>query len=174
MLCFVFCFQRLTRMWATGEEHVRVLAFMCIRKSLTLQPNLFEFVLKVFHNLFNKQFDLKQRFFMEKILIIFYVLQMQLIKKNRKCRKNQFFFSGEISCVLLTSSTLRNVVCLFLENVFWICSKFQICDAKDQAFVSFYAKLFGRNVQFKRNNNLSTCIYLHQTACHTFTKCYNC
>lgn len=40
-------------MWATGEEHVRVLAFMCIRKSLTLQPNLFEFVLKVSHNLSN-------------------------------------------------------------------------------------------------------------------------
>ena len=43
-------------MWATGEEHVRVLAFMCIRKSLTLQPNLFEFVLKVSLNCFNTSF----------------------------------------------------------------------------------------------------------------------
>ncbi|XP_066911565.1 nucleolar complex protein 2 homolog [Clytia hemisphaerica] len=38
--------KRLIRMWSGGEEHVRVLAFMCVRKSLTLQPNLFEFVLK--------------------------------------------------------------------------------------------------------------------------------
>jgi len=34
-------------MWSSGEEHVRVLAFMCIRRSTALQPNLFEFVLKV-------------------------------------------------------------------------------------------------------------------------------
>ena len=49
-------------MWATGEEHVRVLAFMCIRKSLTLQPNLFEFVLKVSLNRFNTgYFDFKYK-----------------------------------------------------------------------------------------------------------------
>ncbi|XP_065656248.1 nucleolar complex protein 2 homolog isoform X2 [Hydra vulgaris] len=38
--------KRLTRMWSSGEEHGRVLAFMCIRKITLLSPNLLEFVLK--------------------------------------------------------------------------------------------------------------------------------
>merc|ERR1719494_1773749 len=38
--------KRLTRMWSTGEEHVRVLAFLCIRKIAILNPTLFEFILK--------------------------------------------------------------------------------------------------------------------------------
>jgi len=38
--------KRLTRMWCSGEEHVRVIAFLCIRSLSMLLPSLFEYVLK--------------------------------------------------------------------------------------------------------------------------------
>jgi len=54
-LCAYFaCFPKITRvalkrfirMWSSGEEHVRVLAFMCIRKCTLLLPTLYETILK--------------------------------------------------------------------------------------------------------------------------------
>ena len=50
-LCFtIFYFvpsQRLVRMWSSAEEHVRVIAFLCLRKVAAAIPVLFEFLLKV-------------------------------------------------------------------------------------------------------------------------------
>lgn len=38
--------KRLVRMWSSGDEHVRVLAFLCIRKLSMLVPTLFEYAMK--------------------------------------------------------------------------------------------------------------------------------
>merc|ERR1711962_1335312 len=38
--------KRLIRMWSSGEEHVRVLAFLCIRTLSFLTPRLYEFIVK--------------------------------------------------------------------------------------------------------------------------------
>lgn len=38
--------KRLVRMWSSAEEHVRVLAFLCIRKLAIIIPQLFDFMLK--------------------------------------------------------------------------------------------------------------------------------
>eukprot|EP00112_Aurelia_sp_Birch-Aquarium-sp1_P008912 Seg1996.3 transcript_id=Seg1996.3/GoldUCD/mRNA.D3Y31 product="Protein bud22" protein_id=Seg1996.3/GoldUCD/D3Y31 len=38
--------KRLVRMWSSAEEHVRVLAFLCIRKMALHMPQLFDFIIK--------------------------------------------------------------------------------------------------------------------------------
>jgi len=38
--------KRLIRMWCSGDEHVRVLAFLCIRSLSFLAPKLYEFIVK--------------------------------------------------------------------------------------------------------------------------------
>ncbi len=46
LIIFLFL-QRLVRMWSSSEEHLRVLAFLSIRKISLLMPQLFDFILKV-------------------------------------------------------------------------------------------------------------------------------
>ena len=63
---------------------------------------------------------------------------------------------------------------LFLENVFWVCPKHQVCNTKNETDADLYAEFIGRDVQSERNDHIPTCIYLHPPTCYSPKKCYHC
>jgi len=76
--------KRLVRMWSTADEHVRVLAFLGLRKLTILVPNLFEYTLKKLYLAFvrNSKFvTLKSKpilQFMENSLVEMYSMDIYL------------------------------------------------------------------------------------------------
>lgn len=98
--------KRLIRMWSSGEEHVRVLAFLCIRTLSFLTPRLYEFIVKKLYIGFvrNSKFvNLKTK----PIIVFMKNSLIEMFSYNEAATYKQGFLY-----IRQLAITLRNAICV--------------------------------------------------------------
>lgn len=98
--------KRLVRMWSSGEEHVRVLAFLCIRTLSFLTPRLYEFIMKKLYIGFvrNSKFvNLKTK----PIIVFMKNSLVEMFSYNEAATYKQGFLY-----IRQLAITLRNAICV--------------------------------------------------------------